>query len=47
MATAAENLIALAIREIRELAGRGVSRREIARRAGLGQATAYGVLRGC
>jgi hypothetical protein len=46
MATAADHLIALAIREIRELEARSISRREIARRAGLGQATVYGILRG-
>jgi hypothetical protein len=46
MTTASDGLIALAIREIRDLAARGVSRREIARRSGLGQATVYGVIKG-
>src|SRR5262245_46694855 len=46
MANVADNLAALAIREIRDLAARGVSRREIARRSGLGQATVYGVIKG-
>src|SRR4051794_18223107 len=46
MANAADNFIALAIREIRELAGLGVSRREIARRARLHPTTVYGIIRG-
>jgi hypothetical protein len=46
--TAAENLVALALREIRELAALGVSRREIARRTGgaVKPSTVYGVIMG-
>jgi hypothetical protein len=40
------NLVRTAVSEIRELAARGLGRREIARRAGLGQATVYGILKG-